>query len=112
MDSNNQKKYAWILESPVISPAAYEFIGNNHNKFDLIFTFSKELLAISDKFILTPLGGCWINDEDKNIHEKSKEVLIEVIPQNAIAISFISSFVGGTAAALASLPFDNAKTKL
>ena len=45
-------------------------------------------------------------------YEKSKEVLIEVIPQNAIAISFISSLVGGTAAALASLPFDNAKTKL
>jgi hypothetical protein len=75
-EHNNPKKYAWILESPVISPAAYEFINNNHNKFDLIFTFSKELLAISDKFILTPLGGCWINDEDKNIHEKSKDVSI------------------------------------
>ena len=73
---NNQKKYAWILESPVISPGAYEFISNNHNKFDLIFTFSKELLDISDKFILTPLGGCWINDEDKNIHEKYKDVSI------------------------------------
>jgi hypothetical protein len=75
-EHNNPKKYAWVLESPVISPAAYEFIKNNHNKFDLIFTFSKELLAISDKFILTPLGGCWINDEDKNIYEKSKEVSI------------------------------------
>ena len=73
---NNQKKYAWILESPVISPGAYEFISNNHNKFDLIFTFSKELLDISNKFILTPLGGCWINDEDKNIHEKYKDVSI------------------------------------
>jgi hypothetical protein len=75
-EHTNPKKYAWLLESPVISPNAYEYIRKNYNKFDLIFTFSKELLSISDKFILTPLGGCWINDEDKNIHKKSKDVSI------------------------------------
>jgi hypothetical protein len=73
---NNQKKYAWLLESPIITPSAYEYIKYNHNKFDLIFTFSKELLTISDKFVLIPLGGCWIDNEDMVIHEKTKNVSI------------------------------------
>ena len=75
-DFDNYKKYAWILEYPVVSANAYEFIKKNHKKFDLVFTFSKELLSISDKFIFIPLGGCWIDKEDRKIHEKSKEVSI------------------------------------
>lgn len=73
---NNDKKYAWILESPVITPYAYDFIKKNYEKFDLIFTFSKELLKLSDKFILIPYGGCWIEKEDRLIHEKNKDVSI------------------------------------
>jgi hypothetical protein len=73
---HNKKKYAWLLESPEITPFAYNFIKENYNKFDLIFTFSKELLELSDKFILIPYGGCWIEEKDRIIHEKSKEVSI------------------------------------
>lgn len=73
---NNKKKYGWILESPVITPFAYDFIRNNYEKFDLIFTFSKELLNISDKFILIPYGGCWIESEDRGIHKKNKNLSI------------------------------------
>lgn len=73
---NNKKKYAWIIESPVITPSAYDFIKNNYYKFDLIFTFSKELLNISKKFILIPYGGCWIDTEDRKVHEKKKDVSI------------------------------------
>lgn len=71
------KKYAWLIESPSITPMAYEYIKNNYYKFDLIFTFDKELLSISDKFILVPYGGCWIDESDRNIYNKSK--LISVI---------------------------------
>ena len=73
---NNPKKYAWLLESPEITPNAYQYIAKNYDKFDLVFTFSKELLEISDKFVLIPYGGCWIDVEDRMIHEKSKEVSI------------------------------------
>ena len=70
------------------------------------------IFSLFEGAIPTAFKGMALNLGMFAFYEKSKEVLIEVIPQNAIAISFISSFVGGTAAALASLPFDNAKTKL
>jgi len=70
------KKYGWLLESPKITPHAYEFIKNNYNKFDNVFTFSKELLDLSDKFVLIPVGGCWIKDEERVIHNKTKNLSI------------------------------------
>lgn len=68
----SKKKYAWLVESPMITPNAYEYIRNNYNKFDLIFTFDKNLLSLSDKFILLPIGGCWIEEQDRVIHDKTK----------------------------------------
>jgi len=73
---NNPKKYGWLLESPEITPFAYDFIRQNYDKFDFIFTFDKSLLELSPKFVLLPYGGCWINVEDRMIHEKSKDVSI------------------------------------
>tara|TARA_R110001599_G_scaffold166503_1_gene355989 strand:+ start:3147 stop:3944 length:798 start_codon:yes stop_codon:yes gene_type:complete len=74
IDANN--KYAWLIESPRITPHAYEFIKNNHNKFNKIFTFSKDLLELSENTVLAPIGGCWIKKEDRLIHNKSKDVSI------------------------------------
>jgi hypothetical protein len=71
---NNKKKYAWLLESPEITPFAYNFIRENYDKFDLIFTFDKTLLELSEKFVLIPYGGCWIENKDRVIHEKTKNV--------------------------------------
>ncbi|MFZ9740372.1 MAG: hypothetical protein ACO3CQ_00580 [Candidatus Nanopelagicaceae bacterium] len=70
----NKKKYAWLLESPEIMPEEYLYVKNNYDKFDIIFTFDKELLSISEKFKLIPFGGCWIYEEDRKIHDKSKLV--------------------------------------
>jgi hypothetical protein len=39
-----------------------------------IFTFDKDLLDINDNFILTPIGGCWIEEKDRIIHEKNKNI--------------------------------------
>jgi hypothetical protein len=72
----NSKKYGWLLESPEITPFAYDFIRKNYDKFDLIFTFDKSLLELSDKFVLVPYGGCWIDVEDRMVHQKSKDVSI------------------------------------
>lgn len=71
---NNKKKYAWLLESPQITPFSYKYIENNYHKFDSIFTFDKNLLDISEKFILTPIGGCWIESHNRLIFEKNKNV--------------------------------------
>lgn len=73
---NNKKKYGWLVESPEITPTAYNFIRQNYDKFDLVFTFDKTLLDLSDKFVLVPYGGCWIDVEDRMIHEKTKDVSI------------------------------------
>lgn len=71
-----KKKYAWLVESPEITPHAYAFIKNNYEKFDSVFTFDKELLDLSDKFMLLPIGGCWIKEEDRFITEKTKNTSI------------------------------------
>ncbi len=73
---SNNKKYAWLLESPEITPFAYDYIKKNYDKFDLIFTFSKKLLELSDKFVLLPYGGCWIEGSDRKIHSKTKDISI------------------------------------
>jgi len=41
-----------------------------------------------------------------------KEILIEKYPENATAVSLISSMLGGAAGTILSLPFDNANTKM
>lgn len=75
------KKYGWLVESPKITPHAYDFIKTNFDKFDKVFTFSKELLDISNKFSLNPHGGCWIREEDRVIHDKTKMVSIIASPK-------------------------------
>lgn len=76
----NKKVYGWLIESPLITPHLYEYAKNNFNKFESIFTFDKELLNISEKFVLIPLGGCWINENERFITEKNK--LISMIYSN------------------------------
>ena len=71
---NNKKKFAWLVESPEFKQNSYDFIKYNHNLFDKIFTFDKNLLEISDKFVFTPIGGCWIDESDRKIHIKNKLV--------------------------------------
>lgn len=87
-DSNLQhtpygnKKIAWLLESPEITRQSYEYIRNNHHKFDYIFTHNKELLDINDKFKFIPTGGCWIEKEDQIIYNKSKNISIIASSKN------------------------------
>jgi hypothetical protein len=73
---NNKKLYAWLLESPLIKPNSYKFIKENYHFFENIFTFDKNLLELSDKFILVPIGGCWIKEEERKIYEKNTDISI------------------------------------
>lgn len=68
----NKKVYGWIIEPPELIPGYYSFAKENHQKFEKIFTYDKELLNISDVFDFLPIGGCWIEEGDRKIHQKNK----------------------------------------
>lgn len=68
----NKKVYGWLIEPPSLNKFEYDFIKDNFHKFEKIFTYDKDLLSISDKFVLIPIGGCWIDELDRKIYEKNK----------------------------------------
>jgi len=70
----NKKKYAWLMESPEVTASQYRFIKENFDLFDEIFTFDSELLELSPKFTLVPLGGCWIEFQDRLVHDKTRNL--------------------------------------
>jgi hypothetical protein len=68
----DKKVYGWLIEPPELTPSFYQFVIENENRFEKIFTYDKRLLDISDKFVFLPIGGCWIDEKDRMIHNKSK----------------------------------------
>ena len=69
----NIKKYAWLLESPSITPNSYEFVYNNSKLFDKIFTHSKKILDNTENSYFSPTGGCFLKDNEiKYDYEKTK----------------------------------------
>lgn len=72
---NNIKKYAWLIESPVLTPKSYEFVYNNSELFDKIFTHSKKILDNTKNSHLVPIGGCFLKENEiKYDYEKTKLV--------------------------------------
>jgi hypothetical protein len=79
VDKSSAKcKIAWIIESPKIHAGIYKKIAekNFYTKFDLIVTFYKPLLKMGPRFASYVFGGCWIEDKDWKIYEKTKEISI------------------------------------
>jgi len=72
----DKKKYAWLLESPLVTSSHYKFVKDNFDKFEEVFTFDSELLKLSPKFTLVPLGGCWVEPGDRLVHEKTMNTSI------------------------------------
>lgn len=67
-----KEKIAWLVESPLVEPKAYEWIRRWHGNFDKILTFDKQLLRINSKFMFVPYGTTWIRDNKRKINEKFK----------------------------------------
>ncbi len=68
------KKYAWLVESPIITPESYEFVFNNPHKFDKIFTHSQKILTLPNSYLL-PIGGCHLDEEEISCeYEKTKMI--------------------------------------
>jgi hypothetical protein len=72
LNSNDKIKVCWLIEPRSINSSTYKFVKQDDNKFDYVLTYDSELLAISDKYLFYPHGGCWLNDDDKQIFEKTK----------------------------------------
>lgn len=71
---NSQHKIAWLVESPSVFPAAYEYIKSNHNEFTKIFTCEKSILETARNSEFIPIGGCWIPIESHQLYNKNKNV--------------------------------------
>ena len=80
--SHNGKKIAWLLECIKINNYAYEYILNNHNLYDFIFTHDKEYLQLIPNSKWVPFGGCWIYDTNWNLYEKENKISIVVSSKN------------------------------
>ena len=96
---HKNKKYAWLIESPLVTSLHYNFIKNNFNRFDSIFTFDSELLSLSPKFKFVPLGGCWIKEEDRLVHKKNSIVSTIVsskkfLPGHQLRHDIVNKFSG------------------
>jgi hypothetical protein len=68
----NKKVYGWLIEPRELFPSEYEFAEKSCELFEKIFTYDNQLLSKSDKFEFLPIGGCWIDEEDRKIYEKNK----------------------------------------
>lgn len=51
-------------------------IPQNKNNFDLILAWHPSILSSCENSVLFPFGSCWINDNDRGIHEKTKTLSI------------------------------------
>jgi hypothetical protein len=71
---NGIKKYAWLVESPFVTHDSYEYVYNNWQKFDKIFTHSKKILNLPNSYLL-PIGGCHIDEKDISYKHEKKHLV-------------------------------------
>jgi hypothetical protein len=65
-----KRKIAMLIEPPIISPATYEYVNNNHKNFDYILTYSKELLDTGRNFLFYSACCSWISDDSMPVKTK------------------------------------------
>ena len=69
----SSKNIAFICESYDYHKGYYDWIKLNHEKFDLVLTWNKELLELNpNKFKLQLFGTTWINEKYRKIYIKKK----------------------------------------
>lgn len=76
--SHAKVNIAWLLESPEYHGVYYEYISKkeHYERFDIIYTFDKQLLELDSRFHFLPIGGSWIPDDGWKIYDKTKNVSI------------------------------------
>lgn len=63
------------IEPPVIVNLIDSMIVN-HNNFDLLLAWHPKILSTCSNSELFPFGDCWINELDRRIHKKTKNLSI------------------------------------
>lgn len=74
--SKESKNIAWLVESPGVIPGQTNWLLENGDKFDSIWTHDDRVLKKWNHAILLPIGGCWLKDEEKSIYPKTKNFSI------------------------------------
>lgn len=82
---NKNNSYAWLIEPYSIDPNIYKTIKNYNRNFTKVFTHDKTLLDLGENYDFIYVGGCWIDDDDKIIHNKSKNLSIIASNKNKTA---------------------------
>jgi hypothetical protein len=81
INPNAKTNIAFICESYEGYKGCYEWIKTNHEKFELVLTWNKELLELNPKkFKLQLYGTTWINKKYRQIYDKTK--LCSIIASN------------------------------
>lgn len=76
VNKSHKKRIAWLLEPYVKQPNNYEWLIKNNHLFDYCLVNEKKLLDRGENFIFFPFGGCWIEEENRKFHPKTKIVSI------------------------------------
>lgn len=71
-DKIGKVKIAWVIEPEEYIPELYEYIRHNHDEFDYVFTWNKELLQTHKKFIFLEPGNSWMRRDEPEIFNKTK----------------------------------------
>jgi hypothetical protein len=74
-DTSADYKVLVQIEPPTIMNVVNQ-IPQHKDKFDLILAWHPTVLSQCGNSKLFPFGSCWINDEDRKIHEKTKKLSI------------------------------------
>tara|TARA_Y100000996_G_scaffold43848_1_gene30348 strand:+ start:214 stop:1089 length:876 start_codon:yes stop_codon:yes gene_type:complete len=72
--ANAKMKIAVLMDTREVQGEAYNYIANNYNKYDLVFTNIKELLDLNNVIIKEAkcLGPSWLHDDYIKIYKKTK----------------------------------------
>lgn len=82
INSPARRKFAWLVESRDIIPAAMTQVKQNYKAiseaYELLFTHDKEIYDLADNFVYLPPHGFWI--EEPKVYDKSK--LVSMVSSN------------------------------
>ena len=98
-------KVAWLYESPDVTRKSYKLVDRHADRFQRILTFYQPLLENHAHARFTPIGGCWLHEEDWAVLPKQHNISViasskkslpghklrhTVIKENKSAIEFIA----------------------
>lgn len=64
---------AWLLEPLEVHPRAYDYALKNIDLYKEVWTHEKTILDLNKPNVkFYPVGGCWIDEQDRQIYEKTK----------------------------------------